>query len=377
MARIKVVPTSAANYSLADFISYFDTLLTTATISTHNANRFVATFNAGGTKVVSTVNGSGFKYTGDYDPAVYAGVFSSIVVKAGGATLGTISNINTSIASALNAEYNGTNRFALEQLFLSKSWSYVGTNANDVATASTRVGDGYQFNPQGNDIIFLRGGNDKMFAGDGNDLVKGEDGNDHLFGGSGKDKLFGGAGVDTLNGDADSDQLSGGSGKDKLFGGGGADTLNGDADNDQLFGGSGRDKLLGGTGADTLNGDADSDQLSGGSGKDKLFGGSGADTLNGGGGDDTLCGDQGNDSLYGKTGQDRFVFDDGFGKDKIFDFKPNVDTIDLRPYSGLTKFADLDIHKSASGDAVIDLGTDEITLIGVKVDALDAGDFLI
>ncbi|PLX38123.1 MAG: hypothetical protein C0606_07780 [Hyphomicrobiales bacterium] len=298
MGRIKVTPKAGASFTFSDFVDYLDSLIFDANITSKSATKFTTVYNDASGKIVSVVSGSGFTYANDPDSlGVKSGTFQSIVVKSGGSTLGTISNINIkagALKSAVDAENNG-NATAIEKFFLNKDWNYIGTNANDIATASTRVGDGYKFNPRGNDIFDLRGGNDRLFAGDGNDVVKGGNGNDIIWGGNGRDKLFGGAG---------------------------------------------------------------------------------SDTLKGGAANDVLRGDTGNDILFGQAGNDRFIFDDGFGKDKIVGFKPGQDVIDLRPYSGLTKFSDLTIVER-NGNAVIDLGTDEITLGGVSKAALDADDFLI
>ena len=68
--------------------------------------------------------------------------------------------------------------------------------------------------------------------------------------------------------------------------------------------------LSGGAGDDVLNGTWASDTLLGGDGDDRLSGGSGDDTLVGGAGDDVLDGGYGNES---------YIFNAGFGADKISD----------------------------------------------------------
>ncbi|PLX38033.1 MAG: hypothetical protein C0606_07255 [Hyphomicrobiales bacterium] len=193
----------------------------------------------------------------------------------------------------------------------------------------------------GQDALFAHGGDDHVAGRAGGDLIRGGSGSDKIFGEYGNDVLFGEVGRDTLNG------------------GYGADTLNGGVYNDVLYGRIGRDVLLGGGQAD------------------KLFGNQGYDTLKGGGGNDVLTGGPGNDRLLGNFGADRFVFDDGFDRDRIVDFTPNVDTIDLRPYSGLANFSDVTIRANPAGYAVVDLGSDEIVLVGVTPSQLDAGDFLV
>ncbi|PLX39332.1 MAG: hypothetical protein C0606_02055 [Hyphomicrobiales bacterium] len=245
------------------------------------------------------------------------------------------------------------------------------------------------------------GGNDKLTGNGGGNTLIGNNGNDALFGLGAQDVLRGGGGNDTLNGGTQHDTLDGGGGVDTaIFSGNGKITVdlrktgiqNTGQGNDKLLNienvtsGGGNDKLTGkgnnnvlnsNNGHDTLSGLDGKDTLLGGGGNDKLFGGNQNDVLKGGAGADTLRGDAGNDQLYGQGGPDTFVFDDGFGKDRILDYNDNADTIDLRPYSGLANFGDLTIRSNANGDAVIDLGTDEITLVGVNKSVLDASDFLI
>lgn len=63
------------------------------------------------------------------------------------------------------------------------------------------------------------------------------------------------------------------------------------------------------------------------SGHDFLAGRAGADDLRGGKGRDTLQGDGGNDTLAGGAGSDRFVFERGFGQDRITDFSDSMDVL--------------------------------------------------
>ncbi|PLX39333.1 MAG: hypothetical protein C0606_02060 [Hyphomicrobiales bacterium] len=223
-----------------------------------------------------------------------------------------------------------------------------------------------------------------------NDIVgealSGSAADERLYGSAGSDTIIGGGGADYVCSGSDADTLKGGGGNDTLVGGGGADVLDGATGADLLLGGNHNDVLRGGAGNDTLGGHSGNDKLFGFNGNDVLFGGSGADWMAGGGhndvlkggaGNDTLRGDTGNDRLFGEGGADMFVFDDGFGRDRIMDFRDGVDTINLRPYAGLRKFSDLTIRENKAGDAVVDLGSDEITLVGVDKADLDASDFLI
>lgn len=121
-----------------------------------------------------------------------------------------------------------------------------------------------------------------------------------------------------------------------LLGNTGSNRLLGLAGNDILRGGAGYDTLDGGTGNDQLQGDQGNDLLLGGLGNDLLLGGLGNDALQGGDGIDTLNGGVGTDLLTGGAGRDIFVFNShtdsrpGALRDRISDFAPGLDDIDLR-----------------------------------------------
>lgn len=130
----------------------------------------------------------------------------------------------------------------------------------------------------------------------------------------------------------------------------GPDTLNfralGDSD-DRGFGFGGNDTLLGGRGDDLLRG---------GLGNDKLFGDAGDDSLFGDAGNDFLSGGAGDDELYGGLGKDKFEFKVGSGRDIVYDFKDNVDTLYIDRDYGFTSVRQLLEHASSSGgDSAIDL----------------------
>ncbi|GAB3403449.1 Ig-like domain-containing protein [Massilia agilis] len=96
----------------------------------------------------------------------------------------------------------------------------------------------------------------------------------------------------------------------------------------------------GGNGDDVAIGLDGSDSLHGGNGKDVLFGGAGADFLFGDNGTDILVGGAGFDTLTGGEGPDTFVITADSGKDKVLDFKPQVDTI-VVGYAGTDSAADV------------------------------------
>ena len=92
-------------------------------------------------------------------------------------------------------------------------------------------------------------------------------------------------------------------------------------------------------------------------------------------GSDTLDGGKGNDVLEGGAADgaaDVFVFDTGDGTDLITDFEIDIDTIDFSS-TGLT-FASLTI--TGSTNAVIDTGSDLITVNGVSAAQLDIDQFV-
>jgi Ca2+-binding RTX toxin-like protein len=142
---------------------------------------------------------------------------------------------------------------------------------------------------------------------------------------------------------------------------------------DKMRGFGGNDLMRGDSGNDTLHGDGGADTLTGDKGNDRLFGNAGRDLLDGG---------KGKDFLVGGGGSDVFVFATGDGKDRIKDFVAKgkyKDVLDLSDLNSLTNWADLrDNHLTQkNGNVVIDgLGGDKITLLGVKIGDLDAGDFL-
>ncbi|MEM6744843.1 MAG: hypothetical protein AAF676_14075 [Pseudomonadota bacterium] len=137
---------------------------------------------------------------------------------------------------------------------------------------------------------------------------------------------------------------------------------------------NGRDRFTGDGGRDRYDGKGGNDVISGKGGRDVLNGGNGKDRIDGGRGNDVIDGDRGNDRLKGGAGKDDFRFARGDGKDVITDFRLNQDDIQIR---GVKRFAQLDIEQQGR-HAVIDHGrrSDEIKLLRVDVDDLDARDFI-
>lgn len=257
------------------------------------------------------------------------------------------------------------------------------------------AGDDFLLGGSGNDTLIGSVGSDELVGGGGDDVLNGgvEDdelfgdvGNDSLIGGDGDDFLDGGGGGDNLNGGNGNDDLFGGIGQDFLVGGTGEDTLGGGSARDILSGGDGDDSLSGDEGNDVLNGNADNDTLIGGDGNDVANGGTGNDTLNGNTGNDILRGDEGsdtvnggsgNDSLTGGTDADTFVFEAGFGRDRIFDFTDNEDLIDVSGL-GVEAIEGLRIIQ-VGNDTIINVDGDLaniVRLFGVDIADLDADDFI-
>lgn len=91
------------------------------------------------------------------------------------------------------------------------------------------------------------------------------------------------------------------------------------------------------------------DTLIGGAGADLLSGGAGHDVLMGAAGDDILVDGAGRDTLTGGAGADLFVLGRDGAEDRIEDFEPGQDRIDLTSWGRLYSVQDLAITPTASG----------------------------
>lgn len=100
---------------------------------------------------------------------------------------------------------------------------------------------------------------------------------------------------------------------------------------------------IGASGADTLTGGAGADLLSGGAGNDVLSGGGEADILVDG---------LGRDTLTGGAGADLFVLGRDSAEDRITDFEPGQDRIDLTSWGRLYSVLDLTISTTATGAVI-------------------------
>ena len=216
-------------------------------------------------------------------------------------------------------------------------------------------------------------------GGSGNDSLKGNVASNSLSGGAGNDKLYGLAGNDKLDGGSGNDTLDGGTGADSLAGGAGNDIYYIDNVGDQITEDvkGGVDTVFTTLTSYTLGASLEnlvSDSLGTrfgftGSGNELaniITGSSGSDTLRGNAGNDTLSGGAGNDTLWGGTGTDTFVFGNSSGADKIMDFEhaKTHDVIDLRNTT-LHSIADVAAHTDPGANAVLHIGTGQVTIMGV------------
>ena len=160
------------------------------------------------------------------------------------------------------------------------------------------------------------------------------------------------------------DRLKGGEGVDIMTGRGGDDRLIGREGDDHLSGNQGHDRLVGNSGADTLFGHAGRDLLLGGRGIDQLAGGAGQDRLNGQGGDDVMTGGR---------GADMFRFVKAHGEDRIRDFRPGEDVIELK--TRVDEFGEL-VLKRVGSETWIETGKGMVILEGVVPGQLSEDDFV-
>jgi Ca2+-binding RTX toxin-like protein len=168
---------------------------------------------------------------------------------------------------------------------------------------------------------------------------------------NGSDQVTMAAGLGLVDTGRGNDQVTGRLLDDMILLGNGRDLADGGAGNDTIWGDNGRDILRGGDG---------NDLLSGGNNRDQLFGGAGADTLTGGGF---------NDLLTGGTGADVFVITPASGTDRITDFEPGIDRIDLQsPPQSLT-------FTAVSGSTVVSAGDLTVLIMGLDPSLITAVDF--
>ncbi|MBK5937915.1 S8 family serine peptidase [Halochromatium roseum] len=126
----------------------------------------------------------------------------------------------------------------------------------------------------------------------------------------------------------------------------------------EVFGGDGADALLAAAWDSTL------------------FGGRGHDWLYGNSGNDLLLGGRGNDHLTGGAGADVFIFHDQNGQDRILDFDPTIDRIEVaQSINGQTLTSVEALIETAFnntfGEAVLTFGVGQtLTLVGISAEQL-------
>jgi len=301
---------------------------------------------------------------------------------------------------------------ALADSLAGTSWdeTLIGFGGND--TLDGKAGDDILIGGFGNDIYVVDSTGDQIqeMAVQGTDTVlssisfslAGMFGIEHLtLTGSGDINATGNALDNVLTGNSGDNTLEGGDGADTLTGGGGADTLiGGDGDDiyvvdsisDQIqeLAAQGTDEVRASVGfsllllADienlTLTGLANI-KATGNATANSLTGNAGKNILKALDGDDILAGGKGKDTLFGGAGIDTFVFNTDDDADRIKDFDAkgsDHDVIDLSGLASITDFTDLKAgHMRQQGTSVVINGTqgDVITLEGVRIKDLDAGDF--
>ncbi len=295
-----------------------------------------------------------------------------------------------------------------------------GGNGNDTVLGGN--GSDLLTGDQGNDVLFGGNDDDTLDGGAGNDTLGGGFGADTLHGGEGADALYGDDGDDVLQGGTGNDTLDGGLGKDTfVFASGfGQDVLN------QNDGSSGRWDVVKFTDlastdlksfervgahlvitfktgdslsltnyynsdtwwqarinqiqfADGVNWDQTAIRaktvalVAGGSGDDtlkalagyanRMLGDAGNDSLTGDSGQDTLNGGLGNDLLTGGAGADTYVFDRGYGSDRIVENDATAGVKDVVQLGAGLSAADLTFSRSGNHlVASVNGTTDSLTL---------------
>ncbi len=185
-----------------------------------------------------------------------------------------------------------------------------------------------------------------------------------IIGNAGNNSLVGGLGNDRLSGLAGSDILNGGPGLDSMFGGLGSDTYLVDQSTDKANEAAGQGiDLVRATATFTLGVNVENLTLLGGGNfngtgnaqGNTINGNSGVNVLNGAGGNDVIVGNAGDDDMTGGLGADSFRFAPGSGRDEIFDFTDDVDTLFISSAFGFTLQEIIDNASSSGGDSAVDL----------------------
>jgi len=150
-----------------------------------------------------------------------------------------------------------------------------------------------------------------------------------------------------------------------IVGTGAADVLSGVGDGALIEGLDGSDTIFGSVGDDRILAGAGRDLVQGSDGEDRIFGGGGFDTLAGGTGTDTLT---------GGAGDDIFVILPGDSIDRITDFVPGQDRIDLTAFDFTTD--DVSIVRSVRDTLIVNGGTTLVRLLDVSSGTISTDDII-
>jgi RTX toxins and related Ca2+-binding proteins len=130
-----------------------------------------------------------------------------------------------------------------------------------------------------------------------------------------------------------------------------------------ITGTNSKNTLKGTTKDDHIMGLGGNDTINAGAGDDLLEGGDGTDTLNGEAGHDMLVGGAGNDTLNGGAGNDTYIFDKGWGQDKVTDNDATKGNLDKFIFGEGISSDQLWFKKNGTGLDVMLIGTtDKITI---------------
>ena len=210
MAKFKFKLANGASYDAKEILYAIEALIdSVVTTPSMTATSFTAEVSDATGDYRYEAVGTNLSYTG---LGWTGGTVSKITVFKDNVKVGVLTGtIDAATFVNLYAEeyFNG-NDTAFEEYLLEQNWVIdlrAGASANDKLLKDVLFGDGYPFNPKGNDTFYAAGGNDKLYMGDGNDKAYGGNGKDTLWGGNGKDRLDGGKGNDKLTGNAGRDKF--------------------------------------------------------------------------------------------------------------------------------------------------------------------------
>jgi Ca2+-binding RTX toxin-like protein len=112
--------------------------------------------------------------------------------------------------------------------------------------------------------------------------------------------------------------------------------------------------------------------LTGSAAGDMLIGGDGKDRIEGAAGNDILADGAGSDTLFGGAGADLFVLSADGAADRIEDYQPGIDRIDLGAWGGVHALAALTITATPTG-ALISRGTEVLELVSANGQPIQPG----